>query len=47
VQLKLPSDLSGLTTLGYQAKGRASLKDRLAPVCDDIRKIIGELGVRA
>jgi predicted nucleotide-binding protein len=47
VPLKLPSDLSGLTTLGYRANGRGALKDKLAPACDDIRKIIGELGVRA
>lgn len=43
--VRLPSDLSGLTTISYRP---ASNKDsaRLGPACTELRKIINELGPR-
>jgi CRP/FNR family cyclic AMP-dependent transcriptional regulator len=44
--LKLPSDLQGLTLLPYDDGDATTLTARLAPVCDEIRKIVEKLGVR-
>jgi predicted nucleotide-binding protein len=44
--LKLPSDLHGLTALSYEACAPEDLPSRLGPVCTEIRKIIRKLGVR-
>ncbi|HEV2517192.1 MAG TPA: TIR domain-containing protein [Devosia sp.] len=45
--LKLPSDLSGLTRLGYEpTKDPKELATRLGPACNEIRKSIKSLGVR-
>jgi predicted nucleotide-binding protein len=44
--LKLPSDLHGLTLLSYAQGLPTDLPDRLKPVCDEIRKIVKNHGVR-
>jgi CRP/FNR family transcriptional regulator, cyclic AMP receptor protein len=44
--LRLPSDLHGLTLLSYLPGTPADLTDRLTPVCDEIRKIVKLHGVR-
>jgi len=43
--LKLPSDLQGLTLISYSA-GSEPLPERLAPVCDQVRAVVDRLGVR-
>jgi CRP/FNR family cyclic AMP-dependent transcriptional regulator len=43
--LKLPSDLQGLTLLSYEPCKPADLPSRLGPVCTDIRAIVKTLGV--
>ena len=46
--LKLPSDLQGLTLLSYTPNPAKpeELPSRLGPACNDIRKIVKNLGVR-
>jgi len=44
--LKIPSDLHGLTLLSYLPDSPPNLADRLKPVCDDIRRIVKLHGVR-
>lgn len=44
--LKLPSDLHGLTLLSYQPDAPPDLSDRLKPASDAIRKIVKLHGVR-
>lgn len=44
--LKLPSDLHGLTPASYLPGESKDLPSRLGPVCNQIRKIIGDFGVR-
>ena len=44
--LKLPSDLHGLTLTSYAPGPARDLPSRLAPACAQIRKIVKELGVR-
>jgi CRP/FNR family transcriptional regulator, cyclic AMP receptor protein len=44
--LKLPSDLSGLTLLPYEPGDDATLAVRLTPVCDQLRALVKKLGVR-
>jgi CRP/FNR family transcriptional regulator, cyclic AMP receptor protein len=44
--LKIPSDLHGLTLLSYPPDSPPDLADRLKPACDDIRKIVKLHGVR-
>ena len=43
--LKLPSDLQGLTLLSYEPSKPADLPARLGPVCTEIRTIVRNLGV--
>ena len=45
-KVKLPSDLSGLTTIRYQYGEPKDLPSLLASACYEIRKIIIELGPR-
>jgi predicted nucleotide-binding protein len=45
-ELKLPSDLHGLTAVGYRVGAEKDLTALLAPACNVIRKLIMELGVR-
>ena len=44
--LKLPSDFQGLTVLPYEPGDAATLDDRVAPICDKIRILVKERGVR-
>ena len=44
--LKLPSDLQGLTLLAYDPGTLKDLPALLGPACNDIRKIVTNLGVR-
>ena len=44
--LKLPSDLQGLTLLPYEAGDAATIPARIAPACDAIRELVKRLGVR-
>jgi CRP/FNR family transcriptional regulator, cyclic AMP receptor protein len=46
-ELKLPSDLHGLTTVRYLAGAEEDLPARLGPACNEIRKIVKKFGVRA
>lgn len=43
-KVKTPSDLLGLTPLEYATGSDDSLPSRIAPVCNDIRKIVRTLG---
>ena len=44
--LKLPSDLHGLTLVSYEPGKPEELAARLGPVCHEIRKLVKNLGVR-
>ena len=44
--LKLPSDLHGLTLASYAPGKPDELRARLGPACNEIRKIVKNLGVR-
>ena len=44
--LKLPSDLQGLTLIPYEAGDESTIPDRIAPVCDKVRELVKMLGVR-
>ena len=43
-EVKLPSDLAGITTIPYKYAGGKDLATALAPACNRIRSIIMELG---
>jgi CRP/FNR family transcriptional regulator, cyclic AMP receptor protein len=45
--LKLPSDLHGLTTVRYLSGAEEDLPARLGPACNEIRKIVKKFGIRA
>ena len=44
--LRLPSDLHGLTLLSYEIGSPSELPARLGPACNQIRKLVKNLGVR-
>ena len=44
--LKLPSDLQGLTVVPYEAGDATTIAARIAPACDKIRELVKILGVR-
>jgi CRP/FNR family cyclic AMP-dependent transcriptional regulator len=44
--IKFPSDLDGLTLIGYDDGSAADLAQRLVPVCDQIRELVKREGVR-
>lgn len=44
--LKLPTDLLGMTTIRYNDSGAGTLADSIAPVCNELRKLILDLGPR-
>jgi len=44
--LKLPTDLQGLTLLAYDPGLPKDMPALLGPACNDIRKIVANLGVR-
>jgi CRP/FNR family transcriptional regulator, cyclic AMP receptor protein len=45
-EVKLPTDLSGLMTIGYRDGGPSDLPSLMEPACNQIRKIINDLGPR-
>jgi predicted nucleotide-binding protein len=44
--VKIPTDLLGITALTYVVRTGGSLTTALAPVCTELRKVVGGLGVR-
>ena len=44
VDLKLPSDLLGVKPIDYPVGDSATMKSRLGPACNELRKIINRLG---
>jgi CRP/FNR family cyclic AMP-dependent transcriptional regulator len=46
-RVELPSDLNGLTTIGFPDGDGTDLPARLGPACNEIRKIVQQWGVRA
>jgi CRP/FNR family cyclic AMP-dependent transcriptional regulator len=46
IDLKLPSDLHGLTLLSYESGKPSELPSLLGPACNEIRKLVKDLGVR-
>jgi len=44
--LRLPSDLQGLTLVPYQAGDDSTVTERIEPVCNTIRALVKRLGVR-
>lgn len=44
--LKLPTDLSGITTIGYRTGPQDNLAALLGPACTEVKKIIKALGPR-
>ena len=45
-QVKLPSDLTGLTTIGYKTGTHADLATLMGPACNELRDKFNELGTR-
>ena len=45
-ELKLPSDLQGLTAVSYSSGNPKDLTALLGPACTQVRKLVQELGVR-
>jgi CRP/FNR family transcriptional regulator, cyclic AMP receptor protein len=45
-ELKLPSDLQGLTAVSYQTGAPKDLASLLGPACTQVRKLVQELGVK-
>ncbi len=46
LDLKIPSDLLGLTPLEYEVGSPAELPTLLGPVCEEIRRLVGARGVK-
>jgi|SRR5579862_8084858 len=44
--LKLPSDLQGLTLITYEPGDESTIPTRIAPVCEKVRALVKKLGVR-
>jgi CRP/FNR family cyclic AMP-dependent transcriptional regulator len=44
--VKVPTDLLGITPLTYVYRGGGNLAAAIAPVCTELRKVINNLGVR-
>ena len=44
--VKVPTDLLGITPLTYVYRGGSNLAAAIAPVCTELRKVINNLGVR-
>ena len=42
--VKLPSDLSGITTIPYQPGAESDLLTLLAPACNQLRRLFKEVG---
>lgn len=45
-ELKLPSDLQGLTLVAYEPGDESTLVTRIAPACEAVREVVKRLGVR-
>lgn len=45
-QIKLPSDLTGLTVLKYAPGSDGELAVRLGPICTEIKKLVKKYGIR-
>ena len=45
-EIKIPTDLLGLTPLSYRLGDASDFSTLLAPACDELRKIINEVGVK-
>ena len=45
-ELKLPTDLQGLTAVSYSTGNPKDLASLLGPACTEVRKLVHELGVR-
>lgn len=45
-EIKVPSDLLGLTLMEYSSDEQIALESRIATICNDIRKAVKELGAR-
>ncbi len=43
-EVRLPSDLKGITTIGYPTRKGQDLASRLGPACNQMREIFNELG---
>lgn len=43
-EVRLPSDLKGITTIGYSTRSGQDLASRLGPACNQMREIFNELG---
>lgn len=43
-EVRLPSDLTGITTIGYSTRKGQDLASRLGPACNQMRDIFNELG---
>lgn len=43
-EVKLPSDLRGITTISYRSTGNKELPTAIAPACNQMRDIINDLG---
>lgn len=46
VDVKIPTDLLGITPITYVRKGQETLSQAIDPVCTDLRQIINKLGPR-
>jgi len=46
VDVKIPSDLLGITPITYVLKESSKIESVIGPVCTDLRKVIQELRVR-
>ena len=44
--IKIPTDLLGLTPMTYKSGDRNDLASSLGPVCDQLRRIVNEVGVK-
>jgi predicted nucleotide-binding protein len=44
--VKIPSDLLGITPVTYVLKPQGNLSAAIGPVCTELRKVISEMGVR-
>lgn len=43
-EVRLPSDLKGITTIGYSTRSQQALASRLGPACNQMRDIFNEMG---
>lgn len=46
VDIKIPSDLAGVTPISFQPEPQDDLAARLGPVCSDLKKLVEKLGAK-